>query len=159
MKYGSDNTVISFFIFCILSLPFIQFTYAKDDIIANAPQTLEISNYLGMWFGEVDQPNYGKYPATMNLRDEDGVLTGDVNYPTLSCGGKMGGFNVNNEGGFTFTESISGGTCITGGIVNIDYVDVDTLYWQWFHPTSRKPLATATFKKKHTNGNTSSNDP
>lgn len=99
------------------------------------------SSFLGTWSGLVNQPGFGTYPITIELKTSSSrVLSGSVDYPTLACGGSIDKFRI-FEDTLSYTESISGGTCITEGIVKIRPSGNNTILWQWFHPVSNHLMA------------------
>ncbi len=101
----------------------------------------DYARYLGSWSGTVDQPGYGKYPVTILLREIEGQLSGKVNYPGLTCGGSLSNARIEGDA-LIFVESISGGNCISGGVVTLVPKDNKILHWKWFDPATGRLIAT-----------------
>ncbi len=82
---------------------------------------------------------------------EDGNPEGEVDYPTLSCGGVYiyqgieGDVQVFKEN-LTYGAQSDGGICIDDGIVRIRVITenaTNTLIWEWYSPDTGVLSSTA----------------
>lgn len=87
---------------------------------------------VGQWSGTVTQTGPGDvretYPTRMRL---DG-LTGQIDYPSLQCGGTLSFVNKNGDF-YYYTEHITYGDCVDGGMVAV-LPGAGSVDWAWNTP-------------------------
>lgn len=96
------------------------------------------AEYIGTWAGQVSGDSVD-YSVRATVREQDGILVADVQYPELGCGGTWTQF-LTAETTATFTEVITygNGQCIDESTVEIS---PDTGSLQYFIDYGRKKLS------------------
>ena len=93
----------------------------------------------GNWNGVASHEGL-KFPIVMRLTSLEGVgkdlEVGTIEYPTLSCGGKIMFLGIASGSRYIFREVILRGAaqCVSGGRIEVELIDANSMRWSWFFP-------------------------
>ena len=92
---------------------------------------------VGVWERTINQSLSKPFDARIEIRKDDGKITGVISHPSLGCSGRLS-MTVHEGDMFEFDQTITQGkkNCWDGKN-EIIFIDENTVKRTWFHPDGR----------------------